>query len=247
MNRKLSVILALLIAGGLPSLSLYAWHTGGSNVNEEDVAENIALTFLKNSPTFKFDGMLDTVKHLETRILESYPIQYIVVFKFESRHAGYGDRTGQMLAQVITGHKAWIKVVNNRVVSAVLDEKWDMIDQSLIKEASGDPGSDETTSSFKTSEHARDAAIRHLLSVHKDLKDLVVPSTWREKDLTPEGLLGSSKREYSSEGWTVTISWPVVLHPVYNVEIECCEGTKFTWSGTVNQEGEITETSFEIP
>jgi hypothetical protein len=120
------------------------------------------------------------------------------------------------------------------------------VGQSLIKETSVDSGSDETTSSFKTPEYARNAAIRHVLSVHKDLKDLVVPSTWKEKDLTPEGLLGSSKREYSSKGWKVTMDWAVVLHPVYNIEIECCEGTRFVWKGTVNQKGEITEDIFEM-
>ncbi len=56
----------------------------------------------------------------------------MVVIEFDSRHAGYGDRTGQMLAQVITRHRAEIRVVSDNVVSAILDGQWDEITQKMI-------------------------------------------------------------------------------------------------------------------
>ena len=54
------------------------------------------------------------------------------VYRFESRHAGYGDRTGQMLAQVITPHEAVITVERGEIKSAIMDEKWDMINQKIL-------------------------------------------------------------------------------------------------------------------
>ena len=53
-------------------------------------------------------------------------------FEFDCRHAVYGDRTGLSLAQVITPHTARIVVMEGEVVSAVLDDRWDMIEQVMI-------------------------------------------------------------------------------------------------------------------
>ena len=52
--------------------------------------------------------------------------------EFESRHAGYGKRTGQMLAQVITPHQASIAVEQLEMQSAVMDDEWDMIKQKML-------------------------------------------------------------------------------------------------------------------
>ena len=62
------------------------------------------------------------------------PYCWEFVFEFDCRHAGYGDRTGQVLAQVITPHTARVVVDQGNVASAVLDGKWDMIDQELISD-----------------------------------------------------------------------------------------------------------------
>jgi hypothetical protein len=68
----------------------------------------------------------------EVRILESFPAQYVITLAFDARHAGYGDRTGQALAQVITPHTAVITVVTGNVVSAVLDHQWDEVHQQFL-------------------------------------------------------------------------------------------------------------------
>jgi len=94
-------------------------------------SQNIAEEFVKNSPTFMFDGMEDTLRLTEfTNLKCDYCWQFI--FEFDSRHAGYGDREGQMLAQVITPHKAVINVEQGEIKSAVMDEKWDMINQKML-------------------------------------------------------------------------------------------------------------------
>jgi len=116
-----------------------------------DAASLIAERFVKNDPTFSYDGLKDTlslrVEHVNSLndfatpklsgltialTLPLEPKEYTFKAKFDSRHSGYGDRTGKILAQVITPHEAEITVSNCQVVSAVMDGKWDMIKGELI-------------------------------------------------------------------------------------------------------------------
>jgi len=94
-------------------------------------SQNLAEDFVKNSPTFSFDGMAETLRLAEIVTLKC-PYCWQFIFEFDSRHAGYGDREGQMLAQVITPHKAIITVDRGEIKSAMLDEKWDMINQRML-------------------------------------------------------------------------------------------------------------------
>ena len=120
------------------------WHWKGiiepsGNVTElsaftqmsKEESQKIAEEFLRNSPTFVFDGIEDTVRLVDTITLRC-PCCWQFIFEFESRHAGYGDRTGQALAQVITPHKAAITVEQGEVRYAVMDGKWDMINQKML-------------------------------------------------------------------------------------------------------------------
>ena len=106
----------------------------GIRVVSEDESKTIAEDFMKNCPTFVFDGIADTLRLTETVTLRS-PYSWQFVFEFESRHAGYGDRTGQILAQMITPHKAVITVIQGEITRAVMDDKWDMLKQQEIGSA----------------------------------------------------------------------------------------------------------------
>ncbi|MBM3132856.1 MAG: hypothetical protein FJZ95_07495 [Chloroflexi bacterium] len=97
----------------------------------EEQSRKIAEDFVKNEATFVFDGMEETLKLTDTVVLRC-PSCWEFVFEFDSRHAGYGDRTDQMLAQVITHHRAVVTVIGGKVTRAIMDEKWDMIEQKLL-------------------------------------------------------------------------------------------------------------------
>jgi len=139
----------------LPDLTVYrvvivgtklAWHWKGEvkadgTVTEisafqlmtEETSKEVAKDFVVNSPTFVFDGIEGSFQLTETLTLQCpYCWQYI--FEFDSAQAGYGDRTGQMLAQVITHHVAVISIDHLEVTSAVMDEQWDMLQQKMIEE-----------------------------------------------------------------------------------------------------------------
>ncbi|MCH9042320.1 MAG: hypothetical protein IIB80_09235 [Thaumarchaeota archaeon] len=94
----------------------------------EDVL-GIAQEFIKSSPTFLFDGIPDTLSLELVTIRESFPEQYVIEGDFDSLHGGYGDRTDVMVIQVITPHKINLVVISERVTSAIMDEKWDELNQ----------------------------------------------------------------------------------------------------------------------
>ena len=97
----------------------------------EEESQRIAEEFVRNSPTFVFDGIEDILRLTDTITLQC-PYCWQFILEFDSRHAGYGDRTGQALAQVITRHIAQITVVMGEVKSAVMDGSWDMLNQEII-------------------------------------------------------------------------------------------------------------------
>ena len=104
--------------------------TGCGTYTEED-AEKLARDVIEDSATYRYDGIQETLKlKSKERLEEQHTWRFI--FEFESRHAGYGDRTDQMVAQVITPHQAVITVKENKVEKAVLDEKWDILTQSMV-------------------------------------------------------------------------------------------------------------------
>lgn len=110
----------------------------GDTEGERAVA--LAKEFVLQGPTFRFDGIPNTLAVTDTIVFEIFPPQYRITIIFDSSHAGYGDREGEFLAQVITMHEVVVTVVKDIVISAVIDLKWDEIDQ-VPKEVSQPPSS----------------------------------------------------------------------------------------------------------
>ena len=129
--------------------------TASGTVNEtrplkqitEAESRQIAESFVKNSPTFKFDGMEDTFQFTGTTTLRT-PFAWQFTFAFQSRHGGYGDRTGQFLDLVITPHNAVITVIRGQVVTATLDDKWNMLEQKMNNVEVTEAGSRQIAENF---------------------------------------------------------------------------------------------------
>jgi hypothetical protein len=99
---------------------------------EASRAIEIARAYVISSPTFSFDGISDSLDMISVNKLESYPIQYVIEFAFDSAQSGYGNRDGQMLAQVITPHTMSVIVSEGQVISAVTDKVWDEINHQYV-------------------------------------------------------------------------------------------------------------------
>jgi len=233
MDIKLSVVLAMMVAILFPAMSIYAWQTT-KDMYTEDTAVEMAIHFLRNSPTFKFDGISESVQVTGVYRARTVPPTWAVNIEFKCLHSGYGDRTGMALAQVITPHQMAVTVQEGKVIDAVIDNRWDEIEQR-----------DLTQSELLLPEYARDLAIDYILQKHEELSGILVPTSWETRNLTPQGLVGSSKLQYTGDGWTVNVTYPVVLKPVYTFEMEYRGEVNFQWRGTVDQDAKVEELDYE--
>ena len=75
-------------------------------------------------------------------------------------------------------------------------------------------------------EWARDIAL--------DSLDIMHPGTWNMKDTTPEGLIGTSIKTYTSGDLSVTVSHNLNPTAAFSVTVQNSENT---WSLWVNQDG----------
>src|SRR5574342_221373 len=99
---------------------------------EKNDALGVAQKFIPTSPTFAFDGDINTLDVESVTKMESSPAQYNIKAAYNSAHGGFGDREGQILTQVITPHKVDIIVSGGIVISAVTDETWDELNNQYV-------------------------------------------------------------------------------------------------------------------
>ncbi len=105
-------------------------NTGFKGISEED-SQQITRQYVITEPTFAFDGMIESLALVNKTTLKcSYCWEF--VYQFDCRQAGYGNRTGLQLAQVITPHTTRVVVQEGKVTSAVMDGDWDMMGQKFI-------------------------------------------------------------------------------------------------------------------
>ncbi len=128
--------ICILVAGLLSGLYITQGTEGEIN-NPNQITENksksIAKNFLENSPTYKFDGYnLKCIENIQPET-DNCKKCWTFLFEYTSKHAGYGNRSGKMVAQVITPHEVRITVENGEVTSATLDQKWDVINQKMLE------------------------------------------------------------------------------------------------------------------
>lgn len=102
-----------------------------SSVFTMESSQLTSENFVKNSETYKFDGIPESFKYTGFEQLNcSYCWNFR--FEFDSSQAGYGNRKDLMLAQVITHHVILVNIENGKVTSAIVDNKWDEINQKEL-------------------------------------------------------------------------------------------------------------------
>ncbi len=96
---------------------------------DESQITEIAESWIREAPTYKYDGSgLILANYIQQ---ETIPVRHVLTYAFTSSHAGYGNRTRPVIAQELTNHTIKITIVNLRVVSAVIDGKWDEMSQFM--------------------------------------------------------------------------------------------------------------------
>ena len=193
-------------------------------------AVEMAIMFLKKGPTFSFDGVPGSIEVIDVIAAESYPIQFFITLAFECSQAGYGDREGQILAQVITAHEIRIALSDSVIGSAIIDNSWDELIQRPV-----------SVGMVISPVHAKDIAVQHVKNEYHELEKAPIPQKWAVSNLTPEGLVGTTTLEFSGAGWTVKVHYPVVLEPIYDIKVEYDNDADFIWEGQIDSKGNLLE------
>ncbi|AFV23872.1 hypothetical protein Mpsy_1665 [Methanolobus psychrophilus R15] len=56
----------------------------------------------------------------------------MLTYNFTSSYGGYGNRTNQMVTEVITNHTIEVTLYSSNVVSAMIDGVWDERKQRML-------------------------------------------------------------------------------------------------------------------
>ena len=142
MNKVLIVLGVVVLAVGVFFLVTMPDEEVIDNGYTAEEAEQTAMDWVENNaPTYLFDGS-------ELEVVGSDMLEedvYEVTLSFTSSSAGYGDRTDEMVAQVITPHETVVTVERGEVVSAITDTIYNEMTASYIEEEPVDVTPESTT------------------------------------------------------------------------------------------------------
>jgi hypothetical protein len=231
LDKRLSVVFALVIAGAFPALSLNALQNQTNKYTEQEAVE-IALDFVETCSTFLFDGVDDSGEVVSLDILRM-PWTWEVTIRFQSTHAGYGNRSSQMLAQVMTAHEVRVTVSAGAVIRAVMDGEWDVLNQRETFQSEMIPP-----------EVAKDLAVEYILENYHP--DATLPEAWAFEVLTPDGIMDAFLQQFVGGGWEVNVSYPYLMSQAYGVSVSYTGNVDFTWRGKVDEYCNVEETSTSL-
>jgi len=130
------VIIVATIALGAISvavMSSYDFEDSPYSLNgkmENDSGKIIDFTrqFIVTSPTFSYDGIPDSLE-IEIVSADDSDSKFLLEGKFKTLHASYGNRENLDLPEDITLHIITVSVVDEKIISAVIDNQWDELNQ----------------------------------------------------------------------------------------------------------------------
>lgn len=112
-----------------------------------------------------------------------------------------------------------------------------------------DQVNDEVDGEVLVPEQVRDAVMEYIEANHPETAQLMGELVWTGGKVET-GLLGAEIYNYESQGWKVTISYPVIVNPVYDVTVNYSvpDGVisipyAVIWEGTW-ENGTITEADY---
>jgi len=123
----LAILLPLIMTVGCVSQSTPTDTSTPTQVAYQQKVED----FIKNSSTYKFDGIPGSIIFIKSvSSVEGAstvpPEDWDFTVEYQTGHPGHGDRTGQMLAQVVTNHRAFIKIESGVITSTACCHIWDI-------------------------------------------------------------------------------------------------------------------------
>ncbi len=103
-------------------------------------------------------------------------------------------------------------------------------------------------------EQVRDDVMAYVKDNHSETAQFMNNLLWTGGRTTPDGILGAETYTYLSQGWNVTIHYPVVQNPIYEVTADYSATSansgasipyRVVWTGTW-ENATITEISYDF-
>ncbi len=200
MRNKVIIAVVLIALVALLGIFISRMDTDVPHETESSLEESVALAeewIRSYSPTYLFDGSdLEFVygEEIEEDVFELY-------FEFISSAAGYGERTDQMLAQVITSHTVEVVVDDMSIVSVITDGVYDEKYKEMLEEENTEVN-------------------LYYLIVEENIESVVpvtreIPSTEGIARETLVHLLSGPTEEEINEGYTTAINDGVEILSIY--------------------------------
>ncbi len=104
-----------------------------SQVYTAEEAKETAVEYIRNAPTFQFDGIPRSLKAMYAEPLDCEGC-FEVAVEFDCLGVGFGNRGGLLVSQQLTQHVAKVRVEKGEVTQAIIDEIWDEMAQKAVTE-----------------------------------------------------------------------------------------------------------------
>lgn len=136
------------------------------------------------------------------------------------------------------------------IISIVLGISWAMVTAKLAQANEQQP---QPTPQVITQENIRDIAVTFVRASHVDVAQFLNNLSWTGGRQN-SNLIGAETYAWQSQGWNLTINYPVVAEPIYHITanystLQTPGSTgipyRVTWEGTW-QNGNLTETSYSF-
>jgi hypothetical protein len=127
---------------------------------------------------------------------------------------------------------------------------------SVTPTASATPQASPTASpspEFTIQEQIRDSVISYIRTQHSQTAPYMQNFMWTGGMMSPGMMVGASTYSYQSNGWNVTMQYPITLNPMYTITVNYTSPVSevfpaqnmIMWSGTW-QNSTITETGYSF-
>ena len=130
------VIIVAAIALGAISVAVVSsdyfedspYSSDGTDKTDSEKIIDFARQFIVTGPTFSYDGIPDS---LEIKIIshDESNSKSLLTGKFKTLHSGYGNRENAVLPEDVTLHTIMVYIVDEKIISAVIDNRWDELNQ----------------------------------------------------------------------------------------------------------------------
>lgn len=98
----------------------------------QEKAVNLGTQFIRNTSTFVFDGVENSIRLIKAEQTENGSV-WNLSYIYRTKHPGHGDRSHQVLVEQVTEHYAQITLRGCQIVSATCDKNYNLLTSEQIK------------------------------------------------------------------------------------------------------------------